>query len=462
MLRTLFILLILIPGFAFAIRDRFAALLLYLWFAFFKPLDWLWMDLSGLRLSLVTGLMLVVPCLFTGILPHLTHPLSLGQLLFLAAALVAQMQAIDQAMGWQWIDFFARLTLVCLFAITLITTPQRLLWTLAVVSGSVGFYAAKAGVFSLLGGGVRFVDGLAGSFADNNGYALGTVMIMPLLLAVALNAPLLFDAKRAWMTPWVRRGIFLALPLCAITVVSTFSRGAFLAIAAAVLVFIALHPQRVRLSLGLAALLFVALSLVPIPDGYFDRLETIKTYEQINEESALSRFHFWQVAVRMANEQPFGIGLRNYEATYDAYDDSYGQYGHNRAVHSSHFQVLSELGYAGAIVWVLQFAIAFRIVFRLRRYSKTVGLTASTARFLESVAHCLSASMAAFLVGGNFVSLAVNDLTWVTFALLAALDRMAPALCGAASPQRTTPVLTQPLAPPRIDLAAARSLARPR
>ena len=32
---------------------------------------------------------------------------------------------------------------------------------------------------------LRFADGLAGAFVDNNGYALGAVMIMPLLMATA-------------------------------------------------------------------------------------------------------------------------------------------------------------------------------------------------------------------------------------------------------------------------------------
>ena len=35
-----------------------------------------------------------------------------------------------------------------------------------------------------------------------------------------------------------------------------------------------------------------------------------------------------------------------------------------------------------------------------------------------TVPNCLMASMAGFLVGGSFLSSALNDLTWVTFALV--------------------------------------------
>ena len=34
------------------------------------------------------------------------------------------------------------------------------------------------------------------------------------------------------------------------------------------------------------------------------------------------------------------------------------------------------------------------------------------------------ASMAGFIIGGSFLSLAYNELTWLTFAMVAALDRL--------------------------------------
>jgi len=44
-----------------------------------------------------------------------------------------------------------------------------------------------------------------------------------------------------------------------------------------------------------------------------------------------------------------------------------------------------------------------------------------------TAANGLSASMMAFLVGGSFIALALNDVTWLTFAFLAALDRLSAA-----------------------------------
>src|SRR5438874_10866979 len=111
MLRTVFILSILIPGFVAALRNRYAALLMYLWFALFRPQDWLWIDITSLRISLVLGVLLLLPGLFTGLVPNVTHPLSIGMMMFFASALVTQTHAVNPAFGWVWVDFLGRLLL---------------------------------------------------------------------------------------------------------------------------------------------------------------------------------------------------------------------------------------------------------------------------------------------------------------------------------------------------------------
>ena len=453
MLRTLLVLSILVPGFYMALRDRFSALLLYLWYAFFRPQDWMYLDISALKPSLLLGLVLIVPSILSGILPDLTHPLSVGALMFLGSSFVAQFNAINADVGWEWIDFLTRLLLVCLLGTSLTTTPRRLVAIMGVAAGSFGFHAAKAGLASMLGGGLRFFDGLSGAFVDNNGYACGTVMIMPLLLATAINLDFVIPADRPKTLTWARRAVYMALPLCAFTVVSTFSRGGFIALATSTLVYVALHRRRVRLGLAMSALVVLGLVFVPMPEGYADRLDTLNSYEN-DEGSALSRLHFWEVAMVMADAQPLGVGLRNYEFAYDKYDFSYGRFGHGRAVHSSHFQVIAELGYPGILIWFGEFAIAFIVALRVRRRSWTPGLSPPVARLLDSMSTCIIVSMAGFLVGGSFLAMALNDVTWLTFAILAALDRVAAQLCAEAKtahqePQRTVQEL-QVAAPPFV------------
>ena len=421
-LRSLLIIAIMVPGVFIALFSRFFALQLYLWFALFRPQEWLWVDISQLRLSLVLGLILLVPALATGVLPNFTHPLSIGALLFLLSSLLAQVGAIDPVTGWFWLDYLVRLIVVCLLAVTLITTVRRFLGVLAVIALSFGFHSAKAGLASLLLGGVQFSDGLAGSFIDNNGYAMGCAMVMPMLVATGQNLPLLLG--RLQERRWVTLPFYLAAALTAFTVVSLFSRAGFLALGAVVVMFVLLQRRRMKAIglLGVAALL--AFLFVPLPKGYTDRIETISTYEDIGEESALSRLHFWHVALNMAFDRPLGVGLRNFEAAYNRYDDSAGKFGSRRAVHNSHLQVLAETGFLGAAAYASLFCYSLVIGFRIRARSRSPVLSPLLSRFFFTSATALIVSMVAFVVGGTFISLALNDMTWLTFALVASLDRL--------------------------------------
>src|SRR6476646_7759862 len=95
MLRAGFVCLILAVGVIAALRSRFGALQLYIWFALFRPQEWLWFDISAYRLSTVLGAMLVLPSVASGLLPVVTHPISLGSLGFLGTSLIAHTGATD-------------------------------------------------------------------------------------------------------------------------------------------------------------------------------------------------------------------------------------------------------------------------------------------------------------------------------------------------------------------------------
>src|SRR5262245_29465788 len=102
MLRTLFFCAIFVPWLIVAFRNRFAALLLFLWFALFRPRDWLWIDVTSFRLSLVIGLVLIVPCFLTRALPDLRHPLGAGVMAFFVLAILGLPFAVDPQVTWEW------------------------------------------------------------------------------------------------------------------------------------------------------------------------------------------------------------------------------------------------------------------------------------------------------------------------------------------------------------------------
>ena len=201
-----------------------------------------------------------------------------------------------------------------------------------------------------------------------------------------------------------------------------------------------MFSRRKLAALLVLALASLAIPFVPLPAGYTERLGTIRSYEEQNETSALSRLHFWEVAVEIAVDNPLGVGLFNFEQVYDRYDFLRGEFGRRRSVHSSHFQVLSELGWDGLLTWMFLFTMAFWTAFRIRSRARSSRLSPEDQRLFLSIANGIIASMAAFLVGGAFIALALNDLTWLTFSLLASADILSRQLCQEAEQETTVPV----------------------
>jgi putative inorganic carbon (hco3(-)) transporter len=137
----------------------------------------------------------------------------------------------------------------------------------------------------------------------------------------------------------------------------------------------------------------------------------------------------------MGLANPFGVGLRQYEAAYDQYDFLHGRFGSKRAVHSAHVQVFAEQGFFGALVWAGLFAWACTACLRIRARSFNERLSPADSRMLFTTANALLTSMVGFLVGGSFLALALNDVTWLTFGMVAAVDRLSVSLCDAPVPE---------------------------
>jgi probable O-glycosylation ligase (exosortase A-associated) len=442
-MRTIFILALTSLGLGSALVSRHLALLVYVWISLFRPFEWVYVDLTWMRLSLMAGLLLLVPSILTARFPNVTHPLSIMSWLFMGAVVVAQLTTPVIVLNWEYVDQFVRLLVVSLLAVTLLDTKQRLSHFIAMIGASIGFYSAKGGVAALMGSGVRFVDGI-GAFPDNNDYAMAVNMAIPFMAVSAATLQVPFPGIR-----YIRKAFIVAIPLSVITIIGTSSRGGLVAMAALAVVVALLQKRRFLWLGGMVLAGVLTYNFAPMPEGYLERMNTMRTYEQDNETSALGRLHFWEVATIMARENPLGIGLRYYNLAYDQYDPLHGYYGRSRAVHSSHFQVLAETGYLGMLLWVGLFAVAFGICLRIRfSVGRLTGLSDEDRRFYTLMSTALAASMFAFVVGGTFLAAAANDLTWLTFGGVAAMHRLYLADERALRPpvvaDRAAPVMPRP------------------
>lgn len=451
-MRSLFVLLVAAVGLGGALVSRHIGLLTYVWFTLFRPVEYSYFALYPLRLPLVSGILLLVPSLLTGRFPNITHPLSAMSWLMWVCVIVAQFTTPVINLGfaarygyvptWEYVDQFTRLLLVSTLAVTLLDTKDKIRHYVAIIAAALGFYSAKGGLAAILAGGLQYAEGID-AFPDNNDYALAVNMAMPLMAAAAVtfNAPL--PGLR-----YFRKGFFIAIPLSVITVIATNSRGGLVAMAALALVAAMLQKRRFTWLAGIALAAVLLYNFAPMPDGYVERMQTINKVEETNETSALGRLHFWHVATIMARENPIGVGLRYFNFAYDEYDDMTGFFGSARAVHSSHFQVLAELGYLGAALWIGLFTYATFACLRIRSRAAQLALSDEDRHFYTTMSTAFVASMLAFIVGGAFLAAAYNDLTWLTFGGVAALHRrfMADerALRPAVVADRAAPVIPRP------------------
>lgn len=290
-----------------------------------------------------------------------------------------------------------------------------LVWILVI---SIGYYALKGGIFTILTGGNYIVYGPEASIiADNNDLALAVVMTLPLLNYLRLHTK----------SRHLRLGVAAAIFIEIVMVLGTHSRGG--AIALGVVLFIFWLTNRHKVLYAIAGVVLVAAALSLMPDTYFERLDTI--IHPGADTSFVDRTISWQVAVQVAIDRfPFGAGFyapQTGEIYHHYFPDSKGL-----AAHSIYFQILGEHGFIGLALYMLIILLALHnagVVMRQTR--KRPGLL-----WAYDLANMIRVALFGFCVGGAALSMAYFDGFWVLMALLSTLRELTatqPALVPPAS-----------------------------
>jgi probable O-glycosylation ligase (exosortase A-associated) len=234
-----------------------------------------------------------------------------------------------------------------------------------------------------------------------------------------MGLPLLIHIGATETNRHLRRGIWLSVPLTALTVIMTHSRGGFLSLAA--VVFMLMWRSRNRLlgfSLGFVACL---IALLVAPQSYIDRIMTMTSKEAIQQDgSAQGRLAAWRTAINMSVANPvLGVGLTRFEENYNTYkNDPWEQ---PRVTHNAYLQIWAESGTGAMVLYGYLIAGTWWSLVRLRK--QAIRMYASS--WIIHYAAMFEISIIAFIVGSTFLNRATFDLFYTFVALSVSFQVMA-------------------------------------
>jgi probable O-glycosylation ligase (exosortase A-associated) len=305
---------------------------------------------------------------------------------------------------------FVKIIGIGLFTTVVVNKKEHLRVLVWVIALSFGFYGIKVGLAGVLSlGRVQVLQGPGGMLEDNNDFSLALCMALPLLIHIGATE----------QDKHLRRGIWLAAPLTAFTVIMTTSRGGFLALSAVIFMLVWRSRNRVAaFSVGGVALL---IGLMFIPPKYYDRLTTLTSKESIEADgSAMGRIAAWKTGVAMATNNPLvGVGMNQFQANYNQYKTTNAEAA--RVAHNAYIQVWAECGTPALLLYLF---LIFSTLWRLRRLRKD-ALQTYNSSWIISYAAMFEVSMIAFVVGSTFLNRATFDLFYHFVAITVAFEAIA-------------------------------------
>jgi probable O-glycosylation ligase (exosortase A-associated) len=321
-------------------------------------------------------------------------------ILFSIWVTITTLLAMNPDLAWpEWVRYM-KIQIMTLAVLMIVTTRERILWSVIVIVVSICFYGVKGGIFTLATGGQHMVLGPRNSFISGN---------TEIAFAIVTTLPLLWFLRSVALQRWQRIAVIGSFALCMIAVLGSYSRGALLAIGA-MLAFLWLRT-RGKLVTGALMLIVLVAGLSFMPDKWFERMQTIESSNF--DRSAQGRINAWWFAFHLANDHPVvGGGFRAF--TPEAFQKYAPEPDFYKDSHSIYFEVLGEQGYAGLLLYLLMGLAA------LVRASRIQTLTRGhpDLQWAATLARMCQVSLIGYAVGGAFLGLAYFDLPYVIMALI--------------------------------------------
>jgi probable O-glycosylation ligase (exosortase A-associated) len=252
-------------------------------------------------------------------------------------------------------------------------------------------------------------------YYDANDFATFLVSALPLGLYFA----------HAGRRPSVRLISMTALLLLTVAFVRTGSRGGFLALIA-VGCFILLRYKAISPGWRLSTFVLAGLLLVTAAsEQYWRQMGTILSDTDYNQTEETGRLQIWRRGIGYMLQYPvLGVGPGNFQTAEGtlsplAARQQVGVGVRWNAAHSSFVQIGAELGIPGLVLFATLIASAFGALGRVGR-----NRASPQSRSDRELTEALTASLAGFVVGALFLSLAYSEMLYTLVALAVGLQKV--------------------------------------
>jgi O-antigen ligase len=365
------------------------------------------------ELKLQMGIVVLMLALWFGARERPWSRILTAQVIFLIVCI----QAIPFAWNYYAAYFTSRVMFghlgIALALSWLLATPvifRKVAWAWLLIMGYVA-------IFGILHGG----QGPGAMLGDENDLALGCATAFPF----AFYGFERLSGGRQWLC-----GLIAALLVIAIVI--SFSRGGFIAlVAVAVYCWLASrHKLRGLLVVAAAAGLLVIAAADEGRTGQ-SYMERVKSIFQTDEGTAEGRRFLWAAARNMWKAHPvLGVGGGNFTFLVGQYQpadfdkpDYLERDWSGTVTHSIFFQVLSEHGSVGILLFAYIIWMTFRTLRRLCRLARSApGLPVDVRRDAELYGGALGGAVTGYLAAGAFLSVAYYPYLWYFSAMAVALE----------------------------------------
>lgn len=330
------------------------------------------------------------------------HPIIVTILIYFLWTVITTMLAYDPVFSSGKLTHLFKIVLFVLITTIVMQSPIRLKAYYWVMALSVGFFAIKGGLFSIVTGGMGRVQGGGGMLNDNNQLAMVLSMMVPVAYYLYLHPP--FKIMK-----WPMFGsIFITIA----SVIGTQSRGGLIAVAAVSGMLFMNMKHKLAIIAVTIPLALVGYQM--LPDRLKDRYATIDSAAE-EDASFRGRVAMWKYGVNVTDDYPIAGG--GFDNNYiKPMQDRYLPYGFTpKAFHSVYFEVLGEHGYTGLILFL---TIAFTAWYSAGTIYKQLK-DHKDLLWLADMARTLKLSVLAYCVGGLTVNIATLDLFYDICGLIA-------------------------------------------